>query len=112
MIKLKVGGGTLRITPCEHRGLLAIAGADYALMRSDIWEGRNSGKSPMLNLDNRDSMADLGVTEIYRGTFGNIRPHSKRAAAFFKRHPRCQSVLEGNPRRINAILTKLTEIQK
>ena len=109
MITIKVGRDTLRITPREHRGLLAIAGADYALMRSDIWEGRNSGKSPMLDLKSRDAMAALGVKEVHLDSY---IPHSKRAAAFFKRHPRCQSVLEGNPRRINAILTKLTEIQK
>jgi len=54
-------------------------------------------------------MAALGVTEVYRDSY---TAHSKRAAAFFKRHPRCQSVLEGNPRRIKAILTKLTELQK
>ena len=109
MIKLKVGRDTLRITPRVHRGLLAIAGADYALMRSDIWEGRNSGKSPMLDLKSRGSMAALGVAEVYRDSY---TAHSKRVATFFKRHPRCQSVLEGNPRRIKAILTKLTELQK
>ena len=109
MITIKVGTDTLSISPREQRGLTAILLADYALMRSDIWEGRNSGKSPMLDLKSRDSIAALGVTEVYRDSYS---PHSKRAAAFFKRHPRCQSVLEGNPRRINAILTKLTEIQK
>jgi len=109
MIKLKVGRDTLSISPREQRGLTAILLADYALMRSDIWEGRNSGKSPMLDLKSRDSMAALGVTEVYRDSY---TAHSKRAATFFKRHPRCQSVLEGNPRRIKAILAKLTELQK
>lgn len=107
MKTIKIGKQTLGISPKFQRGLEAVVWADYTLMRSDAWEGRMKYASLMLPLNAPESMYDLGVCEIYRESY---HPHSKRVAAFFKRHPRCKSVIEGHPKRINLILKKLQEV--
>ena len=101
---LKIGKETLSITPKIQRGLEAVVWADYTLSRSGLWEGRRSGMSLMLPLNAREAMKSLGVSEVYRESYS---PHSKRVAKFFKAHPRCKSVIEGNPKRINLLLKKL-----
>lgn len=107
MKTITINRKALRITEGEQRGLQDFKYWGFERKRSDMWEGGARG-GYSINPNYRDNMKKLGIREVYKNTFYNR--HSKREAAFFKRHPRCETVIVGDPKRINLILKKLQEI--
>jgi len=103
MQTIKINGKTLRVSASDERCLLILKEAKYASKKSAFVEGRYVRYQNTILPRNAKSLADLGISELW--------PHEKsaRARKFFKDHPRCQTGIFGNPRRINAILSKLGE---
>ncbi len=98
MRTIKFNGKNLGISASEERVLFTLFRHDFAAKRGDFVEGRGNYMKSILPEKSR--WEQLGISEVYS-------PRTAREKSFFKAHPRCQSGIFGNPRRINAILKAL-----
>jgi hypothetical protein len=101
MKTIKINGKTLRVSASDERCLWILKESNFAAKKSAFVEGRYVRYQNTILPRNAKSLADLGISELW--------PHEKsaRVRKFFKDHPRCQTGIFGNPRRINAILAKI-----
>ena len=99
MKTIKFNGKNLDVSASEERTLFTLLRHDFAAKKSEFAEGSGNYIKSILPRD-RDHWAELGISEVYS-------PRTARENSFFKAHPRCQSGIFGNPRRIKAILKAL-----
>jgi len=101
METIKINGKTLRVSASDERCLWILKESNFAAKKSEFVEGRYARYRNTILPRDRKTLADLGISELW--------PHEKsaRVRKFFQDHPRCQTGIFGNPRRINAILSKL-----
>ena len=102
-------GKSLRISASEQRFLEILRNQDYAARKGDFAEGSGNYRRSILPFG-AEALAKLGVAERSGARWSDgPAPLSAREARFFKEHPRCQTGIFGNPRKVNAILNKLDE---
>ena len=101
MKTIKFNGKNLDVSASEERTLFTLLRHDFVAKKSEFAEGSGNYIKSILPRD-RDHWAELGISEVYS-------PRTAREKSFFKAHPRCQSGIFGNPRRIKGILKALKE---
>ncbi len=74
-------------------------GGTFAAKRGEFEVGTSRRYMRFILPRNREAMALIGLHETYKEN-----ATTAREKLFFKNHPRCQSGIFGNPRRINALL--------
>ena len=89
----------LDVTEGDMRVLFTLLCSNFAAKKSEFNEGSGNYIKSILPRD-RNHWAELGISEVYS-------PRTAREKLFFKKNPRCQSGIFGNPRRIKAILKAL-----
>jgi len=103
MKTIEINGKKIKIYAEQIRALRILKNEGFAAKRGDFTEkqGRRSRRHDkwILTCVLHD---DFGVYEAYPAT-----AKTAREKQFFAAHPRCQSGVFGNPRRINAILGKV-----
>jgi len=129
MKTIKFNGKNLAVSAAEERALFTLLQNNFAAMKSDFYERRGRHGESILPA-NKDRRQQLGVSYIdskleysaaghyCRRTVRDVdgityRNATARERKFFTEHPRCECVITGNPRRINAILKALdAEVEK
>ena len=122
MRTIKFNGKNLAVSAAEERALFTLSRNNFAAMKSDFYERRGRYGESILPA-NKDRRQQLGISYIDSNRVGSRTVHdvdgmtyrnaTARERKFFTEHPRCQSVIIGNPRRINAILKALdAEVEK
>jgi hypothetical protein len=103
MKTIEINGKKIKIYAEQIRALRILKAHGFAAKRGDFTEKQGSRSRrhdawilPCILHD------DFGVYEAYPAT-----AKTAREKQFFAAHPRCQSGVFGNPRRINAILGKV-----
>jgi len=118
MQTIKLNGKKLRVSASDERCLLILKESNFASKKSEFVEGRYARYRNTILPRDRKNLADLGISELSARTNGYdfLSPEnyaritgtqSTRVRKFFETNPRCRSGIFGNPRRINAILSKL-----
>ena len=104
-ITIKHNNLTLSVTPANIRGLESLKREGYTSLKGDLWEGPAKWSRPQLPLDNKLACSQLGIRVIDRWQKDDptLPP---RVRKFFNNRVRAQSVVVGDPRRINSILYK------
>mgnify|MGYP003136378648 CR=1 FL=1 len=127
MKTIKFNGRNLAVSASEERALFMLSRNNFTVMTSDFYERRGRYGESILPV-NKDRREQLGISyyhlwyqqqksdidllrvgiraehDVYGMTWRNATARERK---FFTEHPRCQSVITGNPRRINAILKAL-----
>jgi len=120
MKTITLNGQTLKITAAEQRALEILQREGYAARRSEFVEGPVRWEKFIVPRT-AERRAALGIVEARKHlpqpetingyTFGSTgltnAAMERRHAEFFAKHPRCDNVVLGDPRRINAILRKV-----
>jgi len=118
---IKLNGKKMDVSATEERALKVLLMNDFAAMKSDFWEGSKRHLKSVLPKDSSRA-SELGIVEIrndvfwvarlpsiMRSTFALRHPSvsGKRVVTFFGDHPRCESGIFGNVRRVKAILSAI-----
>jgi len=104
MMTIELNGKALFVTAAEERVLRTLEREDWAAKKAKFVEGSTPRYQNTIlprSLRRRDA---LGISEVWKD-----RAKSRRERKFFSDHPRCQTGIFGNPRRIKVVLKKLDE---
>tara|TARA_R110000772_G_scaffold4390_5_gene15461 strand:+ start:1271 stop:1690 length:420 start_codon:yes stop_codon:yes gene_type:complete len=121
MKTIKFNGKNLSVSASEERALFTLSRNNFAAMKSDFYERRGRHGEFILprNKDRRKQLGiryidfRVGIRTVHDVDGMTYRNATARERKFFTEHPRSQSVITGNPRRINAILKALdAEVEK
>jgi len=107
---IKLNGKKMDVSSAEERALNVLLMNDFAAMKSDFWEGRRTYLRSILPRD-RNRAHELGIVEMDNfmldNAFWSVGISGKRAKAFFRDHPKCESGIFANVRRVKAILSAI-----
>ena len=102
MYQIKLNGKSLKVTAAEHRALSTLSRSNWAAKKAAFVEGSSPRYQQSILPRDADRRQLLGIKEVWKDL-----AKSRREKQFFVDHPRCQTGLFGNPRRINAILNSI-----
>ena len=126
MKTITLNGQSLKVTAAEQRALEILQREGYAAKRSEFVEGPRRWEKFIVPRT-AERRAALGIVEARKHlpqlqvlksglTFGlnglTNAAMERRHAEFFAKNPRCDNVVLGDPRRINAILRKVAPVNK
>jgi hypothetical protein len=114
MKTIKLNGKQMDVSATEERALKVLLMNDFAAMKSDFWLGSPRHLRSVLPRD-RNRAHELGIVEMRNfktlglvdDAFWSVGISGKRAKAFFRDHPRCESGIFANVRRVKAILSAI-----
>ena len=114
MKTIKLNGKKMDVSSAEERALNVLLMNDFADMKSDFWEGHRTYLRSILPRD-RNRAHELGIVEMRNfktsglvdDAFWSVGISGKRAKAFFLDHPKCESGIFANVRRVKAILSAI-----
>ena len=120
MKTITLNGQTLKVTAAEQRALEILQREGYAAKLGEFIEGPRRWEKFILprSAERREllGIVKAGKHLLQPETIGGYNFGStgltnaameRRHAEFFAKHPRCDNVVLGDPRRINAILRKV-----
>ena len=124
MKTITIRGKALKLSAAEQRALVILQREGFAAKRSEFVEGPRRWEKFILPRS-AERRSALGIVEARKHlpqpetingyTFGSTSltndAMERRHAEFFAKHPRCDNVVLGEPRRINAILRQVARLQ-
>ncbi len=97
-----LNGKKLNVPASIEEGLKTLKYNDFLAKQSEFWHGSNRHKKCYFSYS-ADEQKLYGNKKISKH-YGDL---NKKTMKFFKDNPRCDDVVVGNKRRVNAILAKL-----